>query len=502
MGETKKKNTWISWVIIALVYVGLLIYLMAYLQKESYANAETAVYDKLLSYIAVRSQAINSSITHAEECGGIVSDLIEEENLDLFDSQVIALINRMKENTTYFRICVVDKDENIMDDTGEQCDYSPYRFYFDGTEFASQRILFLNVDDKGNEKVIVSTYPLNDGFLMFFLDVNDVLATFDNMGYENTSFGAIIRKDGTVLKTFDRFVDSNSKFVTGTNLLTAVQMGSDKDEYNAFKSKLYGAAIYSKNGCAIASSYENDERTIVLMSLDIEDWYICAGFRQYEVDQLISFKIKNIQSTSIKLIVSIVVFVAFSIALLLMNFMKSREKGKQLEDRADTDLLTELTNKAATERMISEYLEENPDSRGLLFILDIDNFKKVNDTMGHAFGDVLLKTLGKQIRTEFRVTDIVGRTGGDEFMIFLKGIKDDLIVEREANRVTHFFHDFKAGDGYVKYSATASIGAAVFPDDGKNFKELYVSADQALYRAKKRGKNQLVFFNEEKYGNK
>ena len=132
-----------------------------------------------------------------------------------------------------------------------------------------------------------------------------------------------------------------------------------------------------------------------------------------------------------------------------------------------------------------------------MFILDIDNFKKINDTMGHAFGDTLLKTLGKEIKTEFRMTDIIGRTGGDEFMVFLKDVTDDLIIEREANRITRFFHDFKAGGEYVKYSASASIGAAIFPDDAKNFKDLYMAADQALYKAKKRGKNQLAFYNEE-----
>ena len=135
-----------------------------------------------------------------------------------------------------------------------------------------------------------------------------------------------------------------------------------------------------------------------------------------------------------------------------------------------------------------------------MFILDIDNFKKVNDTMGHAFGDVLLKTLGKEIKSEFRVTDIVGRMGGDEFMIFLKDMKDDGIIEREAIRLTNFFQDFRAGEEYVKYSASASIGAAVYPDDAKNFKDMYLAADQALYRAKKRGKRQLAFYDETRHG--
>ena len=90
-----------------------------------------------------------------------------------------------------------------------------------------------------------------------------------------------------------------------------------------------------------------------------------------------------------------------------------------LEDKADTDLLTDLNNKMATERKIREYMEKYPDKQGVLFVLDVDNFKKINDTMGHAFGDEVLRSLAVRLQSMFRATDIVGRTGGDEFMVFL-----------------------------------------------------------------------------------
>ncbi len=107
----------------------------------------------------------------------------------------------------------------------------------------------------------------------------------------------------------------------------------------------------------------------------------------------------------------------------------------------------------------------------------------------------MLSDLGKRISANFRVSDIIGRTGGDEFIIFLKALKDDSNTLREAQKLVNFFKNFQVGE-YVKYSATASIGAAVFPADGADFDTLYKAADQALYKAKKRGKNQLAFYDD------
>ena len=107
----------------------------------------------------------------------------------------------------------------------------------------------------------------------------------------------------------------------------------------------------------------------------------------------------------------------------------------------------------------------------------------------------MLKTLGRTISSLFRVTDIIGRTGGDEFTIFLKFLKSDENTLKEARKLVQFFKDFTAGE-YVKYSATASIGAAVFPENGSDFDSLYKAADKALYKAKQRGKNQLAFYDD------
>jgi len=193
--------------------------------------------------------------------------------------------------------------------------------------------------------------------------------------------------------------------------------------------------------------------------------------------------------------ITVLLFLVVVTVLNIIQILVSQRNTEDLKDKADTDLLTGLKNKLATEREIKEYMANYPDSLAMMFIIDIDNFKKINDTMGHAFGDEVLRELGKHIGINFRVSDIIGRTGGDEFMVFLKNLKEDANTLREAQKLIYFFRHFQVGD-YVKYSVTASIGAAVYPEHGADFESLYKAADAAVYKSKKRGKNQLSFFDD------
>ena len=223
---------------------------------------------------------------------------------------------------------------------------------------------------------------------------------------------------------------------------------------------------------------------------------VIVTIQDNQINRSISEENQETRSMITKVLFSIGVFVTLIIIIYIINRVSFTKESMELQSKAETDLLTELLNKISTENKIKEYLEgEGSDKTSMMCVLDIDNFKKINDTMGHAFGDEVLATLGKRIRAEFRVTDIIGRTGGDEFIIFLKDLKDDNVIEREAGRVAGFFKDFTVGT-YTKYSPTASIGAAIFPRDGSDYESMYKAADTALYKAKKRGKNQLAFFSE------
>lgn len=244
------------------------------------------------------------------------------------------------------------------------------------------------------------------------------------------------------------------------------------------------------------AEYKGEKKTFVSVPLGISDWNYVTLINQEYVDRMIALEWVEAKTMTIELAVAASLFICLVVVIAIVNRLHYNERSKELANKADTDLLTGLNNKMATERKIQEYIDQNPDKQCLFFLFDIDNFKKINDTLGHAFGDEVLRSLGQQLSNEFRVTDIIGRTGGDEFILFLKDIKDDEILEKEATRFANFFHSFQAGE-YVKYSATSSIGATVYPRDAKDYHGLYTTADTALYEAKRQGKNRMVFYNKD-----
>lgn len=299
------------------------------------------------------------------------------------------------------------------------------------------------------------------------------------------TFSVLMDIDGEILKSSSK----ESEFLQGENFWNNLPA-----EYKSAVTKARVQMINRMNGC-IEARIGKEKRTLVYSPVGINDWVVVAGVEQDYVDKEESMMWKRASTMMYQLLGVIIFFVIIFIVGNVFFKRKTEENDRLLREKADTDLLTGLSNKLATERNIKEYMENYPNSLGMMFVLDIDNFKKINDTMGHAFGDEVLRSLGKQVSSVFRVTDIVGRTGGDEFTIFLKFLKDDANTLKEAQKLVNFFKDFVAGE-YVKYSATASIGAAVFPAHGADFDTLYKAADKALYKAKQRGKNQLAFFDD------
>lgn len=255
------------------------------------------------------------------------------------------------------------------------------------------------------------------------------------------------------------------------------------------------AGIQERNGGISYLSNVVDERAFVYAPMDFGEFTLVAGMSSAYLHRQVNEEWSSGNTVVMGLTITFILFMVIFLVINIVNRVKARNKHRDLEEKADTDLLTGLYNKISTERRIKDYMAAHPGEQGLLFILDVDNFKKINDTMGHAFGDEVLRTLGTSIRSEFRASDILGRTGGDEFTLFLCNMKDEDVIKMEAEKVERFFKNFRAGT-YTKYSVTASIGCAVFSRDGDNFEDLYKAADNALYVAKKRGKNQLAFYGE------
>ncbi len=169
---------------------------------------------------------------------------------------------------------------------------------------------------------------------------------------------------------------------------------------------------------------------------------------------------------------------------------------KHLEILSQTDQLTSCLNKSATENYIRNILQLQPDLSHTLFIFDIDNFKSINDNFGHHFGDLVLAEIAKELQSHFRGADIIGRIGGDEFVIFLKNTSNINIISEKAKLIGKTLKKSYI-DGNTKYKISGSIGISIFSQDASNFEDLYIAADKALYQSKSRGKDCFTFYTEE-----
>ena len=158
-----------------------------------------------------------------------------------------------------------------------------------------------------------------------------------------------------------------------------------------------------------------------------------------------------------------------------------------------TDGLTGLTNKSSFATQVQTALSAG---EGTLLIIDADNFKRVNDTYGHDEGDRVLKEMANVIRQTFRSTDVIGRFGGDEFVVYMVGCVDrDVAAERAARLVARMSQEVLLGGGVDHMNISVGVAPSTLLNEGetKRYDALFKQADLALYESKGKGKNQVTF---------
>lgn len=174
------------------------------------------------------------------------------------------------------------------------------------------------------------------------------------------------------------------------------------------------------------------------------------------------------------------------------------EVSEELERVANLDYTTGLPNRAALEARMREEFErafryEQPLS---LCIVDIDFFKSVNDTFGHAAGDFVLHAVGKSLRQSARAIDFVGRFGGEEFVVVAPGTWStdaEILGERLRSQVERLIFTAESSESP---RITVSVGIAGYPEHATDLERLFALADKALYRSKQRGRNRVTLYNQ------
>jgi len=170
----------------------------------------------------------------------------------------------------------------------------------------------------------------------------------------------------------------------------------------------------------------------------------------------------------------------------------------QIKDQIEKDELTGLCSQDSFEQIVDMFFkgntEEAKNSRmAAIFMIDIDNFKSINDHFGHIYGDHVLIEIGNKIHSIFRDEDIVAHVGGDEFCAFIPHQIPQEIIDLRARQLCEAIKTEYRVAGEV-VSTSCSVGVAIAPQHGNSYKQLYKNGDKALYLAKKAGKNKYIIF--------
>ncbi|MBO4415671.1 MAG: sensor domain-containing diguanylate cyclase [Lachnospiraceae bacterium] len=182
----------------------------------------------------------------------------------------------------------------------------------------------------------------------------------------------------------------------------------------------------------------------------------------------------------------------------LINIDAEKNSLLKAEKKAMIDPLTKAFNKEFTRVKIQEYIDNNPDKKGMLLLVDIDKFKSINDNYGHLMGDNIIIEVVTQVSKAFRSNDIVGRIGGDEFVVFVCNVNNPEDQIKQAQKLHAVLRQPATFDG-VTIQKSASIGIAIYPDHAMTYEGLIECADKALYRVKGSGRDAFIIYDKKDF---
>lgn len=191
--------------------------------------------------------------------------------------------------------------------------------------------------------------------------------------------------------------------------------------------------------------------------------------------------------------------IAVKLAGSITDITERKKSEDKIKFMAYYDALTKLPNRTFFMDKLKQQLKiaKHKNTQGAVFFIDLDNFKNINDTMGHNYGDKLLTYIAKQLESAININDTLCRLGGDEF-ILLHPFDEESELEAYVKKTLSIFDKFFEIDNKQMY-ITASIGVAIYPKDGTDINTILKNADAAMYKAKELGKNRFARFDEKMY---
>ncbi len=256
----------------------------------------------------------------------------------------------------------------------------------------------------------------------------------------------------------------------------------EKSTFNEI-SALVAAKQLHREDAAQFVAFVNKERVLAAfyngISEETEDFRMKpAGHKKY-LWYRVTLRMGEYPSTK-----DVKVFITFE------DIDEEKRTALRQQERLKEDPLTKILNRGAFAERVEEIIKEDPCAKHAVIMIDLDNFKLVNDNFGHVRGDEVLTETAQKLASMLRSGDVVGRIGGDEFMVCLKCVPDRNVIEKRAKSICENL----VTEISPEVTISGSLGIAMYPNDGVIFEELYQNSDTAVYKAKDLGRNCWEFY--------
>lgn len=428
--------------------------------------------ETLITNVTQQSEHLNTILNINYSYLNVLAQELSKSE-DLFSENNISLIKAFMENTDLNRTAIIDSDGNALYDNNVVKNVA-HRRYFKESMQGKQSLsdpLESSVDQQ--TRVILSVPIYKNNQVVGVVGGSYNVTKLGNMLFDDLFDGQgksfIVDQDGNLI-TRDKKYEKKHNIKTIDNLFDICDEKEVKTDFNQQESDLI--QIQTKKNKSLYLAYS---------PLKINDWMICYIVPVHVAQESYTFikHYETLLATFLGLIVlSLMIYLAHS---------NSRE-NKYLIHLSEIDPLTSVFNKETTQKLIDQKLKNH--EHFCFLILDVDDFKSVNDNYGHAVGDKVLKNLSDLFKNHFRQTDIVGRIGGDEFIIL---IEDEHIAESRIQSLLKKVNALKIEE-LQDFKLSISVGMAFAPSNGTTFMELYRHADHALYQTKRTGKNDYKIY--------
>lgn len=470
-------------VFLTAIVIGLATFFYC-VQKDVEKNIERTINES----VSMQSHQLKSILdAQYDYLDGIAGYLGEME--ELISDESIALIRNVQEKSGLERVSIIGPDGTACYDNGDRKNVADRRYFQEG--ISGQRTLSdpLKSRADGQTRVILGT-PIYRGeqvvgVLGGSYDVTALSKMMFQNIYDGEDFSFIFNENGDILSC-----DSEN----------TIGIGLDSNLFEWYETMLHQENMpkeVQENFAAGKGGYlhlklEDGWEHLAYTPLGYNHWMVCYAVKADKAEEAYIF----IQKYEVVLVGW---FVFSGLVLLVVLQRISRKKQKVLLQYANTDSLTGLYNRKHTEDLIQGCLQGASGGDGKIrafLLMDIDFFKEINDRYGHAAGDAVLRQVGDSLKSMFKKDSIVGRIGGDEFVVFLKEPEDLEDVENKAAEVPPLFRSLNIPELQGR-TLTCSIGVACAPFHGQDYLELYKCADIAMYETKEKGRNGYTIYQEE-----